>query len=220
MSAYSSGYRAASGSWQWPANLPKDSLETSPEADRPSSTTQEQNTAGPNEEHQRSKPERHWQPRTCRICLETVLPTFHPPSEHLAGMFQGGPSVTYDSEDGRLIRPCKCKGSSRYVHESCLQHWRHADPSYGRRNFWQCPTCHFQYRLERMRWGRWITSKGKIDQRINLQLSLNHRESCSHPSLPDNDYILGNRFCTWIHRRPDHQSLLRSLQNHIFDSCA
>jgi hypothetical protein len=26
------------------------------------------------------------------------------------------------------------------------------------RNFWSCPTCHFQYRLERLRWGRWLTS--------------------------------------------------------------
>ncbi|KAL8953896.1 MAG: hypothetical protein Q9222_000270 [Ikaeria aurantiellina] len=105
--------------------------------------------------------ERHWPSRQCRICLETVLPTFHQPSENIPNILQGSPSVTYESSDpelGRLLRPCKCKGSSKYVHEGCLRAWRHADPSYGRRNFWQCPTCGFQYRLERMRWGRWIGS--------------------------------------------------------------
>ncbi|MBA0635312.1 hypothetical protein Godav_026117, partial [Gossypium davidsonii] len=34
----------------------------------------------------------------CRICLET---------------------------DGRdFIAPCKCKGTSKYVHRECLDHWR------------------------------------------------------------------------------------------------
>ena len=103
---------------------------------------------------------RHWPPRTCRICLEVVNPTFHPPSEHLPESLQGRPSVSYVSEDpesGRLLRPCKCKGSSKYVHEGCLQQWRHADPN-SKRNYWQCPTCGFRYRLERMNWGRWISS--------------------------------------------------------------
>ena len=112
-----------------------------------------------------SKPQpkraKSWPPRTCRICLETVLPTYHPPSNSLPDILQASPSVTYVSSDptaGHLIRPCKCKGSAKYVHEGCLQEWRHADPSYGKRNYWQCPTCGFRYRLERMRWGRAISS--------------------------------------------------------------
>ena len=108
-----------------------------------------------------NKSKKHWPPRTCRICFETVEPTFHPPPENVPGMFQSSPSVTYDSPDpetGRLLRPCKCKGSSKYVHEGCLQAWRHADPDYGKKNYWQCPTCGFRYRLERMQWGRWISS--------------------------------------------------------------
>ena len=107
------------------------------------------------------KPRKQWSPRTCRICLDTVHPTFHPPADNVSGFFQTSPSFTYDSVDpdaGRLLRPCKCKGSSKYVHEGCLQAWRHADPGYGRRNYWQCPTCGFSYRLERMKWGRWISS--------------------------------------------------------------
>ena len=102
------------------------------------------------------KQERHWLPRTCRICLEVVHPTFEAPSEHLPSAFQPTPRVSYissDPQDGRLLRPCKCKGSSKYVHEGCLQSWRHADPN-SKRNFWQCPTCGFRYRLERVRVSR------------------------------------------------------------------
>ena len=105
--------------------------------------------------------QRHYPPRTCRICLEVVPPTYETPSGGLSGMLNPAPQVTYisqDPESGRLIRPCKCKGSQKYVHEGCLQAWRHADPAYGRRNFWECPTCKFRYRLERMRWSSWITS--------------------------------------------------------------
>ena len=115
----------------------------------------------PKAQHAPKSP-RSWPPKTCRICLETVFPTFSPLSTTIPGILNPSPSVTYVSEDpanGRLIRPCKCKGSSRYVHEGCLQAWRHADPDYGKRNYWQCPTCGFQYRLQRMAWGRAISSK-------------------------------------------------------------
>ncbi|KAL3422427.1 E3 ubiquitin-protein ligase MARCH11 [Phlyctema vagabunda] len=106
--------------------------------------------------------QKYYGPRTCRICLEVVHPTFEPVVDGgLASMINPAPKVSYISEDaesGRLIRPCKCKGSQRYCHEGCLQAWRHADPSLGRRNFWECPTCKFRYRLERLRWSRWFHS--------------------------------------------------------------
>lgn len=105
--------------------------------------------------------QKHYPPRTCRICLEVVPPAYETPPGGLSGMLSPAPQVIYTSQDpesGRLIRPCKCKGSQKYVHEGCLQAWRHADPAYGRRNFWECPTCKFRYRLERMRWSSWITS--------------------------------------------------------------
>lgn len=76
-------------------------------------------------------------------------------------MLNPKPTVSYISSDpaaGRLIRPCKCKGSSRYVHEGCLQAWRHADKRYSRRNYFECPTCGFRYQLDRVRWARWISS--------------------------------------------------------------
>ena len=95
------------------------------------------------------------------------------PSEHVPGFLQSQiPHVTYESEDpasGRLLRPCKCKGSSRYVHEGCLNQWRKADPAMGNRNYWVCPTCKYPYRLERMSWGRWINNAGT---QIVLTLSI------------------------------------------------
>ncbi|GAB7355688.1 hypothetical protein MBLNU459_g6391t1 [Dothideomycetes sp. NU459] len=101
---------------------------------------------------------RSYPPRTCRICLETVQPTFAPPASSISGVFQSSPSVTYESDDGgRLVRPCLCKGSQKYVHEACLTAWRMQDPT-EKRNYWQCPTCRYSYRLERMTWARWISS--------------------------------------------------------------
>lgn len=151
-----------SSGWRWPDNVP-------------TSVTQPQSSGGgtgmpgsfgdndslkPEESPRRSTS--HRPPRTCRICLETVQPTVQLPSSNLPDFLQSTISVIYvsaDPEAGRLIRPCKCKGSVRYVHEGCLQAWRHADPAYGTRNYWQCPTCGFRYRLERMRWARWVSSQ-------------------------------------------------------------
>lgn len=166
--------------WHWPQDIPSEPLPTATNPahhDVPGAFNEAESPC-PRQGHTASKPQppsqrdRHWPPRQCRICLETVLPTFHPPSENIPNILQGGPSVTYQSSDpdvGRLLRPCKCKGSSKYVHEGCLQQWRHADPSYGRRNFWQCPTCGFQYRLERMLWGRWISS---VTTQITLTVAI------------------------------------------------
>lgn len=142
-----------------PGDFPQGPI--SPLNNQSESTNKTPNTAPKPASKSVPKEERKWYPRTCRICLETVLPTFHPPSENIPSILQPTPRVTYDSEDpasGRLLRPCKCKGSSKYVHEGCLQHWRHADPGYGNRNYWRCPTCGFRYHLQRMSWGRWISS--------------------------------------------------------------
>ncbi|GAB1215590.1 hypothetical protein ATERTT37_004781 [Aspergillus terreus] len=140
--------------WQWPSESPT----TTPDPE-PSLEDSEHPNHAPNEEPE--APRKHYPPRMCRICLETVLPTVVPPSENLPDFLQAKPRVVYESSDpelGRLLRPCKCKGSSRYVHEGCLQAWRHADPGYGKRNYWQCPTCGFQYRLDRLKWAHWIGS--------------------------------------------------------------
>ncbi|KAL4578009.1 hypothetical protein LXL04_014124 [Taraxacum kok-saghyz] len=54
----------------------------------------------------------------CRICLET---------------------------DGRdFIAPCKCRGTSKYVHRECLDHWRAVREGYV---FAHCTTCKAPYHL-------------------------------------------------------------------------
>ncbi len=147
-------------SWSWPEPPASSSRSRDTTKDQPPETGEDATRETP-----RPKPTRTYAPRTCRICLETVLPSYEPATENLSRMFNPAPRVSYISSDpaaGRLIRPCKCKGSSRYVHEGCLQIWRHADPAYGKRNFWQCPTCGFRYRLERMQWAAWISSTGML----------------------------------------------------------
>lgn len=150
----SSGFQPMPG-WYWPDDAPKNepSRERASSASSPDAPTSGDNTSSGS----RSSKRTHWPPRQCRICLETVQPTFNTPSQSLPGFLQS-PNVVYEDESGRLIRPCMCKGSSKHVHEACLQAWRHADPSYGRRNYWQCPTCGFKYRLARLGVGRFIGS--------------------------------------------------------------
>ncbi|KKK24999.1 hypothetical protein P175DRAFT_0445048 [Aspergillus ochraceoroseus IBT 24754] len=145
--------------WQWSAGTsPTPTASRSSEADQP---PEESRQAGDSGVPRPEAPKKHYPPRVCRICLESVPPTFVPPSENIPGFLQREPRIIYESSDpelGRLLRPCKCKGSARYVHEGCLQTWRHADPGYGKRNYWNCPTCGFRYRLGRLAWSRWISS--------------------------------------------------------------
>ncbi|KAJ6519743.1 hypothetical protein C8R45DRAFT_33160 [Mycena sanguinolenta] len=63
--------------------------------------------------------------RQCRICL--------------AG--------AEETEMGRLIKPCLCKGSIMFVHVKCLERWRKASSN----AFFSCPQCHYKYRFARTR---------------------------------------------------------------------
>ncbi|KAK3344135.1 hypothetical protein B0T25DRAFT_318782 [Lasiosphaeria hispida] len=150
--------------WSWPPGLGTENAthrrEASPSPDaHPASDFNAQNGQAPNPQPAQEK--RHYKPRTCRICLEVVQPTTEIDDSIIAGLFVSRARVRYVSEDpelGRLMSPCLCKGSQKYVHEGCLQAWRQASPL-SDRNFWRCPTCHFEYRLNRLRWGRWLSSK-------------------------------------------------------------
>ncbi|GAA6042427.1 hypothetical protein JCM8097_008447 [Rhodosporidiobolus ruineniae] len=62
----------------------------------------------------------------CRICLESD-----------------------DPELGKLIVPCKCSGTARFIHEECLTSWRLADRKNG---FYTCGMCGFRYRLRSTVW--------------------------------------------------------------------
>lgn len=127
------------------------------EAD-PAAASEQDPQQDPQQEPQQEK-QRHYGPRTCRICLETVQPTF---PEGVGATFglRSNPRPVYTGDDpelGRLISPCKCKGSQKYVHQGCLQAWRDSDPL-NKRYYFHCPTCQFKYRLDRMSWARWLSS--------------------------------------------------------------
>lgn len=155
--------------WYWEDDVPKNEAPHATSSSAGSSSQPRSSgtsATGENASSGSTRPRRtHWPPRQCRICLETVQPTYNVPSQSLPGFLQSS-NVVYEDESGRLIRPCLCKGSSKYVHEECLQAWRHADPSYGRRNYWQCPTCGFKYRLARLGAGRFIGSVGKSNPSV------------------------------------------------------
>jgi hypothetical protein len=57
----------------------------------------------------------------CRICLE-------------------------EDEIENLISPCLCRGTSKYIHETCLNEWRTL--SENRDNERICPQCKFEYKLQ------------------------------------------------------------------------
>jgi hypothetical protein len=60
--------------------------------------------------------------RTCRICLE--------------------------SEGGKLISPCLCKGTMKYVHATCLDTWRETKTQ-SSRSYFQCDQCLYTYHFRR-----------------------------------------------------------------------
>lgn len=146
--------------WSW-LNLPQGEPsegEINYAADDGSEHHAEEHTEEPETPPQ---PQRHYPSRTCRICLDEVLPSFDGLMGGIPSILHPKPRVRYVSEDsaaGRLIRPCKCRGTQKYVHEGCLQQWRHSDPSMGARTYWECPTCKFKYNLERLKWGRTLSS--------------------------------------------------------------
>ncbi|KAF9183574.1 hypothetical protein BGZ51_003929 [Haplosporangium sp. Z 767] len=71
--------------------------------------------------------------RQCRICL-------------------GGA----DEEDtlGRLISPCLCKGSMKYVHVECLNAWRARSPK--RESHYKCDTCGYAFSFRRTSFAHYL----------------------------------------------------------------
>ena len=117
-------------------------------------------TAGRGTQNRNKRP-RQYGPRSCRICLETEYPHFPEMGSTLLGISTTSSKPVYTSSDpelGRLLSPCKCKGSQKYVHEGCLNAWRATNPM-SDRVFWQCPTCKFTYRLTRLSWASMVSSK-------------------------------------------------------------
>ncbi|GAA5895419.1 hypothetical protein JCM6882_006245 [Rhodosporidiobolus microsporus] len=64
-----------------------------------------------------------------------------------------------DDDLGRLIVPCKCSGTARFVHEECLTSWRLADRKNG---FYACTMCGARYQLRKTLWTRLAASRATI----------------------------------------------------------
>lgn len=101
------------------------------------------------------RPRPRGQPVDCKICRDTVYPTYQ--EQEIWDRLRGKkPRRVYENEDGRLICPCKCSGSIKWVHESCLQEWRYSQA--GQPSQWKCATCGYEFQFERMDWARRLRS--------------------------------------------------------------
>ncbi|CAG8536763.1 hypothetical protein C2G38_2243747 [Gigaspora rosea] len=58
---------------------------------------------------------------------------------------------------GRLISPCLCKGTMRYVHVECLNHWRLR--SQKKSSFFQCDECKYKYAFRRTTIAKFATNE-------------------------------------------------------------
>ena len=86
--------------------------------------------------------------RQCRLCREEVVPTVTMSNAGLPSAFRSV-NVEYKSEEeGRLIKPCKCKGSQRYIHEVCLTELRAKSPA--KNAYLKCDLCGYQYNTRRL----------------------------------------------------------------------
>ncbi|KAI1802571.1 hypothetical protein F4811DRAFT_528589 [Daldinia bambusicola] len=91
--------------------------------------------------------------RMCWICHDEVEATYEE-AGFLDGLRNRRPKRHYISDDGdRLINPCLCKGSVKYVHEGCLKLWMNENP-----NAWRCDRCRYQYRMGRLTWAQRLRS--------------------------------------------------------------
>jgi len=64
-------------------------------------------------------------------------------TEPLAGECRICFEVADADAGGRLIHPCSCSGSRKYIHERCLQHWR--EENEGREYSKRCEVCRTAY---------------------------------------------------------------------------
>jgi hypothetical protein len=146
-------------SWSSGANDPNGSANAQDASTHQSDQPQASSQAG---QSSSARPNRRtYGPRSCRICLETEQPKFPTDTSTTFGIASTSSRPTYESDDpelGRLLSPCKCKGSQKYVHEGCLNAWRLANPN-ATRNYWQCPTCKYTYRMARLHWAAALSSK-------------------------------------------------------------
>jgi hypothetical protein len=94
----------------------------------------------------------------------SVPPEPAAPAERVCRICFGGP------EAGVLFSPCRCRGTSRFVHVSCLAAWRTI--SVGRSSFHACDVCGFRYNTRRASWAPYLELQSPALVLAALMLSL------------------------------------------------
>uniref|UniRef100_A0A1D1XYP4 E3 ubiquitin-protein ligase MARCH7 n=1 Tax=Anthurium amnicola TaxID=1678845 RepID=A0A1D1XYP4_9ARAE len=130
----------------------------------------------------------------CKICQESEesqSSIARDEEEFITGHFE-----TY--EKGKLISPCKCKGSLQYVHIGCLNKWRHSnvrlEASY------RCEVCKYEYKFYRPRLAKIFSSNFTLHILSLILLSfiilltsyivkllINHNNVNNNPDDPNNN---------------------------------
>ncbi|OUM68137.1 hypothetical protein PIROE2DRAFT_19919 [Piromyces sp. E2] len=64
-------------------------------------------------------------------------------------------------ESGKLISPCKCKGSMKYVHVNCLNEWRLT--SANKSSYYQCDQCKYKYHFQRTKFASFISNRRNLE---------------------------------------------------------
>lgn len=70
--------------------------------------------------------------------------------------------LCFEEGTGELIAPCLCRGTSKWIHRDCLNHWRVSGSN--PRALTNCCECGFQYRLKLKR-SEGLSSEGEIRRR-------------------------------------------------------
>jgi hypothetical protein len=68
---------------------------------------------------------------------------------------------------GRLISPCRCRGTMKFVHLSCLNSWRFTSPN--AKSVYQCDQCRYRYNFNRTRYAAIV---GSLYTRVRLSYYL------------------------------------------------
>ncbi|KAI8634189.1 hypothetical protein F5Y19DRAFT_203323 [Xylariaceae sp. FL1651] len=146
----------AASDWNWGdiPHSPEPAMGANAGPSSPSTPTENDEAKRPDPAAQTNAEGEPKHSRKCRICLEWVPPTYEEAGV-LGGIRNQRPRRQYISEDGdRLISPCRCKGSIKYMHEGCLKLWRDQNPSKG----YKCDICKYEYRIERLSWAQRLRS--------------------------------------------------------------
>ena len=76
--------------------------------------------------------------------------------------------ICFDDTEEKLITPCKCTGTSQYVHMSCLQKWRNIQYNTG--DISKCEICNYTYKTIKKK-PYWFFGLGFVNNRNPLDSS-------------------------------------------------